>query len=182
MGDKLEKFVRANRSEFDFQEPRPELWKGIEKAITPKKTIPWRYYISRAAAVILLIGASLVVQRIWMNRVQSKPGKVADVEIDIPELREAEMYYSGMINAKLEQVKPMLSEYPSLEEELNSDLSELDSIYTGLKSDLKDNIANHEVIEAMIQNYRLRISILEDMLTFLESQQDNNSINNIERI
>lgn len=182
MSDKLEKFVRANSSEFDFQEPRPELWQGIEKAITPKKIIPWRLYFSRAAVVILLIGASLVIQRVWMNKAQMRPDKVADIEIDIPELREAEMYYSGMINAKLEEVKPLLSEYPTLEEELNSDLSELDSIYSGLKSDLKDNIANHEVIEAMIQNYRLRISILEDMLTFLGSQEDNNSINNIERI
>ena len=117
-----------------------------------------------------------------MNKVQSKPGKVADVEIDIPELREAEMYYSGMIHTKLEEVKPLLREYPSLEEELNSDLSELDSIYSGLKSDLKDNIANHEVIEAMIQNYRLRISILEDMLVFLEGKKDKNSINNTKKI
>ena len=142
MSDKLEKFVRANSSEFDFQDPRPELWKGIEKTLTPKRVIPWRYYISRAAVVILLIGASLVVQRVWMNKAQIKPGKVADVEIDIPELLEAEMYYSSMINAKLEEVKPLLGEYPSLEEELNSDLSELDSIYSGLKSDLKDGFLN----------------------------------------
>jgi hypothetical protein len=182
MSDNLEKFVRANSSEFDFKEPRPELWQDIEKAITPKRVIPWRYYMSRAAVIILLIGATLVAQRVWINLSEIRPDRVTDVEIDIPELREAEMYYSGMINAKLEEVKPLLREYPSLEEELHSDLSELDSIYSGLKSDLKDNIANHEVIEAMIQNYRLRISILEDMLTFLESQQDNNSINNIERI
>ncbi len=182
MSDKLEKFIRANSSEFDFQEPAPELWKGIETTISPKKVIPWKYYVSRAAVVILLIGASMVAQRAWMNRGMSKPEKVADFEVDIPELREAEMYYSGMINAKLEEVKPMLSNYPTLEEELNTDLSELDSIYSGLKSDLKDNIANHEVIEAMIQNYRLRISILEDMLNFLVSQNEDSSINNIERI
>jgi hypothetical protein len=182
MSDKLDKFVRANSTEFDFQEPSPELWKGIEKAISPRRVIHWRYYLSRAAVVIFLIGASLVAQRLWMNRAELRGRKSAEVEIDIPELREAEIYYSGMINAKLEQVKPLLSEYPSLEEELNSDLSELDSIYAGLKSDLKDNIANHEVIEAMIQNYRLRISILEDMLTFLESQQEKNSTNNTKRI
>ena len=44
---------------------------------------------------------------------------------------------------------------------------ELDSVYISLKSDLKDNIANHEVIEAMIQNYRLRISILEESYNFV---------------
>ncbi|MGD2034222.1 MAG: hypothetical protein PVF73_04140, partial [Bacteroidales bacterium] len=70
----------------------------------------------------------------------------------------------------------------SLEEELQTDLSELDSIYEGLKDDLKDNIANHEVIEAMIQNYRLRIAILEDMLLFLDQEDEENNTNNIERI
>ena len=69
----------------------------------------------------------------------------------------------------------MLAEYPSLEDELETDLSELDSIYISLKSDLNDNVANHEVIEAMIENYRLRISILEDMLGFLKSQMDEDS-------
>ena len=182
MSDNLEKFVRANNAEFDFQEPEPELWQGIEKAIKPKKVIPWKYYLTRAAVIILLVAATLVAQRVWMIREENRPARVSDVEIEIPELQEAEMYYSGMINAKLEQVKPLLKDYPSLEEELHSDLSELDSMYAGLKSDLKDNIANHEVIEAMIQNYRLRISILEDMLTFLESQQENKNSNNLEKI
>jgi hypothetical protein len=182
MSDKLEKFVRENSTNFDVLEPRPELWKGIEEAIVPRKVVPWRYYISRAAMVIVIVGASLVAQRVWMSRSNLMKNKTADVEIEIPELREAEMYYNGMINAKMEEVKPLLSQYPLLEEELNTDLSELDSIYSGLKNDLKDNIANQEVIEAMIQNYRLRISILEDMLTFLESQQENKNINNIDRI
>jgi len=82
----------------------------------------------------------------------------------------------------LQEVKPYLTQYPSVEDELNTDLSELDSIYVSLKHDLKDNIANHEVIEAMIQNYRLRINILEDMLMFLQAEEMEENINNIERI
>ena len=182
MKDRLEEFVKSHSAEFDLHEPDPGLWKGIEKSIVPKRRIRWSYYLSRAAVVVFLIGATLVAQRLWINKGHGTRKNTADVEINIPELKEAEMYYSGIINSKLEEVKPLLSEYPSLEDELETDLSELDSIYKGLKNDLKDNIANHEVIEAMIQNYRLRISILQDMLEFLESQNKEDKTNNTEHI
>jgi hypothetical protein len=182
MKDRLEDFVRQHRDEFDMFEPAPEVWGKIEKSIKPRRTIRWSYYLSRAAVVALIIGASLIGQRIWIEKGNRGAGKTADVEIDIPELKEAEMYYTGMINAKLQEVKPYLTEYPSLEEELHTDLSELDSIYVSLKNDLKDNVANHEVIEAMIQNYRLRINILEDMLMFLQAEETEDNTNNFERI
>jgi len=182
MKDKFEEYIRKNKAEFDVREPRPELWKGIEKSISVKKAMRWRFYLSRAAAVLLIFAASFIAQRVWINVKTNIAQKRNAVEIDIPELREAEMYYTGMINAKLEEIKPLLSKYPSLEEELETDLSELDSIYDRLKNDLKDNIANHEVIEAMIQNYRLRIAILEDLLMFLEPENEENNSNNIERI
>ena len=44
------------------------------------------------------------------------------------------------------------------------DLSELDSIYSSLKKDLRENIDNEQVLEAMIQNYRMKLKILEDLL------------------
>jgi len=184
MKDRLEEFVRNHSEEFDILEPRQELWKNIEKSIKPRRTLGWKYYVSRAAIVVFLIGATLIGQRVWMSRGQNITARNSDIEINIPELKEAEMYYDGMINAKLNEVKPMLSGYPTLEVELESDLSELDSIYSALKNDLKDDIANQEVIEAMIQNYRLRIEILEDILSFLESQgtETDKETNNTERI
>jgi len=182
MKDRLEEFVKSHSAEFDLHEPDPKLWAGIEKTISSKPVIRWGYYLSRAAIVIFLIGATLIGQRVWMKLGHSGSRNTAEVDINIPELKEAEIYYSGMINAKLEEVRPLLTEYPALEEELETDLSELDSIYKGLKNDLKDNIANHEVIEAMIQNYRLRISILEDMLIFLESQNEEKETYNTEQI
>lgn len=179
MTDRFEDFIREHSSEFDLHEPGKDLWAGIEQKIGGKKAFNWRYILSRAAIIVMIFGASLMVQRLWLSDDRKKlTNKEKNVEIEIPELKEAETYYKGLINAKLNEVKPLLSQYPSLEEELHTDLNELDSIYNGLKIDLKDNIANQEVIEAMIQNYRLRISILEDMLVFLESQTDNDSIKN----
>ncbi len=182
MKERLEDFIRNHKEEFDIFEPGPELWDRIEQSVRPGRRFRWTYYLSRAAVILLIIGASLIGQRLWMGKGRMEKARVADVEINIPELREAELYYTGMINAKLEEVKPYLQEHPSLEEELNTDLWELDSIYISLKNDLKDNIANQEVIEAMIQNYRLRISILEDMMEFLGSDTKEENINNTGQI
>jgi len=82
----------------------------------------------------------------------------------MPELKETEFYYNNLVNLKMDELQPFLANIPGLEAEVQLDLSELDSIYSSLKEDLKDNIANDQVIEAMIQNYRLKIKILEDLL------------------
>ena len=44
--------------------------------------------------------------------------------------------------------------------------------------DLKDNIANNEVVEAMIQNYILKIDILEDLLKYMDETSKNNEDEN----
>ena len=52
------------------------------------------------------------------------------------------------------------------------ELVDLDQVYNDLKEDLKDNAANEEVIEAMIQNYRLKLDILEEMLVVLKQSNE----------
>jgi hypothetical protein len=94
------------------------------------------------------------------------------MESAIPALKETEAYYAGLVNQKLDELKPIIASCPSLEEELNLDMSELDSVYTDLKNDLKDNMANQAVIEAIIDNYRLKIRILEDLLSEIGSRED----------
>lgn len=167
MKDRLEDFVRDHQQDFDIFEPGDALWAGIEKKMDKTKKHNFKFYLSRVASVAAIFILSLMVQQYFWG---------ANREVVIPELQEAEVYYSSLIDMKLQQVKPMLSAHPGLEEELEHDLTELDSIYKSLKEDLKDNIANQEVLEAMIENYRLRTSILEEMVMYLE--EDNNIDNN----
>ncbi|MBV5348589.1 hypothetical protein JZU61_02865, partial [bacterium] len=54
--------------------------------------------------------------------------------------------------------------YPELKMEIEGDLNELESMYLSLKSDLKENISNKEVIEAMIENNRNRMKLVDDVL------------------
>jgi len=174
MKDNLEKYILENREAFDIHEPGEGVWEKIEKNIRPKKTINWRSIMGRAAAVILIFAASYMVHDILdgRNREIARTRTKTEKELVIPELKEAEVYYSTLINEKLREIKPMFSENPRLEKEIRFDLNQLDSIYEDLKNDLRDNIANQEVIEAMIQNYRLRLSILEDVLSQLKPEEN----------
>jgi len=182
MKDRLEQFISDNRDQFDLFEPDEKLWAGIEPRVSQKKTfgIGWKGVLSRAAAVLIIFAASYMVQEI-LHRRQSVITKNTEENIlkEIPELQEAEIYYTSLLNNKIEQIEPLISENPELGETLQQDLSELDSIYTELQKDLRDNIANDEVVEAMIQNYILKIQILEDLLEYMDetskNQEDENA-------
>jgi hypothetical protein len=175
MEDKFESFIRDQREAFDFREVDPALWKKIEADIKPGHMINWKLILGRAAAVLIIFAASYLVHDLIDNHgriaVFNKHQSKAEPEIVIPELQEAELYYSGLISEKLEEVRPILASCPGVEEELNTDMTELDSLYTSLKADLKDNVANQEVIEAIIENYRLRIALLEELLAELKPEE-----------
>ncbi len=175
MKDRFEKFVTEHREDFDFREPDPHIWEKLKPAIGARR-INWTVIMKRAAIVVLIFAASYVVNEM-IHRMNDKGFQALkrgkhNKENVIPGLSEAEAYYTGLVNQKLDELKPVLANCPSLQEEVNYDMSELDSVYVGLKSDLKDNMANQEVIEAIIENYRLKISILEDLMSELAPLDD----------
>jgi hypothetical protein len=176
MEDKLKKFITEHREEFDFREPDPGVWKKVRADIRVKYEIGWRVVLTRAAAVVLIFAASYGVNE-WMHHkrdpsiADNKVGKAAAGNT-IPGLQEAEAYYTSLVNQKMDELKPIMANCPSLREELDFDMSELDSVYVSLKADLRDNMANQEVVEAIIENYRLKISILEDLLTEMDPREE----------
>jgi hypothetical protein len=89
------------------------------------------------------------------------------------QLKESEFYYNNLLNSLYTEATPMLTANPEIQKELNYDISHIDSLCLEIKKDLKDNIANKEVIEALIQNYRIKIRLLEDILTVLKENENN---------
>jgi hypothetical protein len=176
MDDKFKKFITDHHEEFDFREPDPGVWRKIEANIRVKREISWRVIFTRAAAVVLIFAASYALNE-WIHNMKKEGISVersskSKKDNAIPGLKEAEAYYTNLVNQKLDELKPIMVNCPSLEKELNLDMSELDSVYIDLKADLKDNMANQEVVEAIIENYRLKIRILEDLLSEMEPLGD----------
>ena len=181
MSDNLEKFVSGNREGFNIYQPPENMWERIEKSlIQRRRSIRKRIYlrISGAAAVMLF---AFIAGILWKSGHETPPVDMSSFdtgEFLLMELKDAEDYYARLIDQKLVAIEPLIREYPGLEEELQTDFNELDIIYSELKHDLRDNISNQEVIKAIIENYRFRIDILEDMLVELETDTMAVLINN----
>ena len=166
--DKLEKFISNHREEFDVYEPSTDVWEKINpEGSVSKRSYSW---IWKAAIILVVIGASYLVDKQIRNNGNLAGAKQESV---IPELAEAEKYYTGLITTKMNEVQPYLSSYPEIKKDLRMELAELDKIYKGLKNDLKDNVSNEEVIKAMIQNFRLKLQLLEEIQRQLQSQKSN---------
>jgi hypothetical protein len=166
--DKFEKFVSDHQEEFDAYEPSPNLWEKIDPSRRPvKRNYSW---IWKAAIILLVFCASYLADR----QIRSN-GSFASKkqEMIVPELAEAEKYYTGLIKTKMNEVQPYLVAYPEIKKDLRMELAELDKIYKGLKNDLKDNVSNEEVIDAMIQNFRLKLQLLEEIQRQLQSHKSN---------
>jgi hypothetical protein len=89
---------------------------------------------------------------------------------------EATAYYESQIRQKQDQVFRLMKGQPEVKEQITVDMAMLDSAMIEIKKDLKDNVSNREVIEAMIQNYRLKLQILEDVLSYVDQDKQNETI------
>jgi hypothetical protein len=172
--DRFEQFVRDHREEFDFRDPDSRIWDRVGSRIAKYKKYDWRLILKRAAVVALIFAASYGVNE-WFHQVHSRNLAIrhagTNMDSRIPGLKETEAYYSSLVNQKMDELKPIMANCPSLQQELNTDMSELDSVYADLKNDLKDNMANQEVIEAIIENYKLKINILENVLAEIKDHE-----------
>jgi flagellar basal body-associated protein FliL len=171
--DKLEEHIRKNREDLDKYSPPKGIWRNISKRINREKSSS-RLWISIAAMIVVILGTAVIFfkpeYRWSADRQKNNSEELTGVT---PQLKETETYYNNLINSLYTEAKPLLTNNPEVKQELNSDLSQLDSICTDLKKDLKDNIANQDVVEALIQNYRIKIRILEDMLRVLKENETN---------
>lgn len=164
--DRLEKFMQKNRESFDDHVPSKELWSRIEAETAPKKRITLIPLISKVAAVLIIVlGVGLGINTLIKNN--SSGSESAELST---EAMEAAIYYESQINKKRSQIYELTASVPEVRNGLDEDLALLDSAMNDIKKDLNDNIANEEVLEAMIQNYRLKLQILEDIFSYVNEE------------
>ena len=170
--DKLEEHIRKNREDLDRYSPSKAVWKNIDSQIN-KKTFPLRKVLSAAAMLLVILSTSVVLIKSGLLNTNGS-GRDAGISDNAGEntiIRETEIYYNNLINSLYREATPLLTGSPEIKKELTTDISHIDSLCVEIKKDLKDNVSNQEVVEALIQNYRLKIRLLEDMLTILKENE-----------
>jgi hypothetical protein len=185
--DKLEQFVIENRDGFDVYEPGEELWDRIQKPSPKVIKLNWKTIAVRVAAVVVIFIASYffhdMMQSENTNQIAQQQPEMEDQQMEqVQMLMEAEVFYSSQINTAQDEIFRLSGNNKDLMEDINLDMLELDEIFKELKNDLKDNSDNEEVIEAMIQNYRIKLQVLEEILMQLNKtkNQEENENNNHE--
>lgn len=177
--DKLEQFILDNRNDFDDMTPSAESWDRVEATIKPPKRIKWTGMLVRVAATVVIFVSSYIFIDYALK---NKAGSIIQVENsemelheNIPVLIEARAYYSNQISSMENEVYKLAGANSPIRNDIKLEFEELDEVFNELQNDLKDDAANQEVIEAMIQNYRIKLQILEEILTQLKNADTQNT-------
>lgn len=163
--DNLKDRIKQDQGSWDIYDfDKQEVWSEIEMRLNKQKRHNFRSYLSIAASVVLLCLAFTSLYMITKD--EELPTQVAELEA----------YYKPMAMEKLQIIQAHKSE---LDPQIFKDIQMLDSAYLELRNDLKDDIDNEEVIQAMIQNYRAKLQILEHILNEIQENDKTNKSDEI---
>ena len=164
MMDNFEKHIKDNRQAFDVHKvDKDKLWQGITSQLeegTQTKVIPlWKSTRLRvAASIVFLMGLSFMALFTFNTQSPSMDAYANE------ELLEIDMHYQYLVYQQVELVKnhPKLSDRDK--EEFLSFMDELDEEYKQLKLEMRNNLDNERVLEAIVENYKKRIELIENLL------------------
>lgn len=162
--DNFEKHIRENAAEFDeHKADKAKLWKNIAQELRARepKVIPlWKSpWIKVAAGILLILGVTTIIGL-------SGIGQDSDMETNYvsKELLDIDMHYRNLVSYQVELVQnhPKLSDADKTE--FLSFMDELDDEYEQLRLEIHNNLDNERVLEAIISNYKQRITLIEKLL------------------
>lgn len=172
MKEPFEDYIRNNRQAFETMEENLDgLWLNISPRVEKqeRRELFWKRDVWRiAAAVVVFLGIAWLAV---INPVSQNKKELRDMYTFSPELAEAEGYYSSMIDMKMQEINHYRGQ---IDPQIFDDLKALDQAMAELEKDLQDNIDNEEVINAMIQNYRIKLEILEQIQAQFENEDNEN--------
>ncbi len=190
--DKLERFVRDNRSGFDTEEPDARLWGKIESRLAPPSgDIPrqlnnnrWKRQITYdwrvAAAVLILFAACILVY------VNGEYGLTRDPQmaLQLPAYAKEVNQYTQIISEKRNQIKKLAAHKPELYSDFAAELDRLEQAYTGLRSELPRSPDPETLLHAMVRNLQWQVDLLNQQIIIIEKIEkvDENEENDSDRI
>lgn len=149
----IEDIIKNNRSSFFDEDPPSGHMERFHNKLSGNRWLSTLMKI--AATVILLLSIALAL---YYQDVDNK----LTLESISAELAEIENYYQSVINKKLNQLEKILNDeqYQTVQLELQA----MDKNYLYLQEDLKLNPNDQRIIHAMINNFQLKIELLQQVM------------------
>ncbi len=151
--DNFKNFIGSHQEEFEFPFDAEKGWKEFESR-KPKRRGNHVWMIAASVSLLMMLGV------VWVYYPSEPPQ-------ELTEWQEAEVFYQQQIDHMTVMVKQVTDD-----EEILYDLEEMDRAFAELRNDLKDNADNAEVIEAMMNHYRLKLQILEQMFDEIKEKNE----------
>ncbi|MEO1013538.1 MAG: hypothetical protein AAFX53_19770, partial [Bacteroidota bacterium] len=158
--DNFEKNIRENKALFDEHIPeRDKMWARIASELEESrpKVIPlWRSFKFRAAAsIVLVLGMGMVLGLSLLGTAGQNPQDT----IISQELRDIDMHYKELVSHQVQLVQNHSKLSDADKTEFLLFMDELDQEYEALKLEMRKNLDNEVILEAIIANYKKRFSI-----------------------
>lgn len=174
---RLEQFIDDNRTEFDSELPNMKLWGEIDKAVNPKPKKGHWQIASRAVAgiALLLFFGYLSFGNFYQKEYQNINKKPQALAVDQnPELSEIKDYYSNRINKSMGKLVAIGHHDP----DLFRDIKQMEMFYDTLQMEWAKNPhkSDDQLVNAMIENYKSRSELLENVLQHIERKNNNFSL------
>ena len=177
--DNIEEFIIKNIDGLNDFEPREGHFDRFEAKLKlqhKKKKITLNLVLKIAAAVVFVLLATNQAylyfspgdHRSVFSAVEENGFSLASVS---PEYEEVEFYYTNSINVGLNQWNELKEDGLVSEEEqemMNAELSEFEEMYKTLQSDLASNPNDERVINAMLEYYQAKLSVINMIVNKLE--------------
>ncbi|MEL6974503.1 MAG: hypothetical protein AAGL29_03815 [Bacteroidota bacterium] len=161
--DNLEEYIQKNRKAFDDQSlDKDKLWSGISQKLQPQqKVIPlWKKPLMRVAASVTVLLALSLTAALWFFQ----PPLNTEAGFASQELMEIDMHYQQLVTYQVNLIQQHPRLTASDKEEFLSFMDELDAEYDLLRKEMQNNLDNERVLEAIVNNYKKRIELIENLL------------------
>lgn len=154
--DKLEQFIIQNKDRMEADRQPEAGWEAVQKRLERQERGRDHLVYWKVAAVVFMASTLLLGALQFSDSDQAKAVVAAD---------DIESYYVQQINLKMQEFSALAGE-PQVED-LFRDLEKMDQAYKDLKASF-DQYESEEMADAMIENLRLRVIILNEQIELLK--------------
>ena len=189
--DNIEEIILKNLEGLNENEPLEGHFERFEaklKAQHKKRKITFSIVWKVAAAVIFVLLATNQAyiylspnqQSSLLNTVKRSNVSLASVS---EEYKEVEFYYTNAISVGLNKWNALNDDgFISAEEQemMNEELSEFEDRFKNLQEDLAANPNDERVVNAMLEYYQAKLSVINMIVTKLEEVKQNNKNHEVE--
>ncbi len=187
--DYIDDLIHQNMEELNDNEPMEGHFARFEEKLNKqhkkKRKITLNVVWKVAAAIVFVLLASNQAFIYFSPNNQGMiPSKNTNKAMTLASLsteyQEVEFYYTSAINTGIEQWEKLNAEGFISEEEqtlMKEELVEFETLYKNLQTDLQTNPNDERVINAMLEYYQAKLSVINIIVDKLEEVQQRKNIN-----